>query len=212
MINAILWDNDGTLIESEPIYRDAAIKAFKKYKIDLTHTVIDKYSALALKDYFQALINHYEIKISPDEMIKEYRAHGRKSHKKIKLTPHIRGILNSLKSSYKMGIVTNANRDWLEYILTTHRLRHFFKVTITRDDVLEGKPFAEPYLKAAYSLGAKPNETVVIEDSTLGFQGAKAAGMLIIARKSPYNTGQDFSLADYVVEDLREIQNILATI
>lgn len=56
----------------------------------------------------------------------------------------------------------------------------------------------------------EPQEAIAIEDAENGFKAAKAAGMKVIARKAEHNAAQDFSLADYVISDLREIPVILA--
>lgn len=210
MIKAILWDNDGTLIETEAIYRALMQKVCKKYSIDLPHEFIDTHGALAMKDYFQAIIHHYNLDVTVSEM---KAAHKEVAHKRdIKLTPHIKSVLHMLSTSYRMGLVSNASQNWLTYIQETFGLKKYFEVVVSIDDVVEGKPSSECYTKATHALELGAREIIVVEDSTSGFQAAKSAGMRVIARRSEYNQGQKFELADYVVEDLRKIPSIIAEI
>jgi mannitol-1-/sugar-/sorbitol-6-phosphatase len=79
------------------------------------------------------------------------------------------------------------------------------EILVTADDVINGKPHPEPYLKAAYLLGVKPEECLVIEDAPAGIQSARAGGMKVIGITSTYPASQ-LSMADGVVERLSQIQ------
>ena len=84
---------------------------------------------------------------------------------------------------------------------------HYFEKIVSGEDVKEGKPAPDVYLKAAESFGVKPSECVAIEDSIMGMRSAKAAGFTCIAYRNSYTL--DYSYADYIVDDFSEIFPLL---
>jgi sugar-phosphatase len=103
----------------------------------------------------------------------------------------------------RWGVVTSGTR-----LLAANRLRHCGlpvpEVMVTSDDVTNGKPDPEPYLKGAALLGFSPEECLVIEDAPAGIQSARAGGMKVIGLGSTYGV-EKLSLADAVVSRLREL-------
>jgi mannitol-1-/sugar-/sorbitol-6-phosphatase len=104
----------------------------------------------------------------------------------------------------RWGVVTSGSR-----LLATNRLRHCGlpvpEVLVTSDDVTNGKPHPEPYLKGAERIGASPAECVVIEDAPAGIQSARAGGMKVIGLASTYAAAK-LTEADAVVQKLGLIQ------
>ena len=102
------------------------------------------------------------------------------------------------------GVVTSGTRD-----LASARLRFgglpVPKVLVTADDVVNGKPHPEPYLKGAKLLGVKPTDCLVIEDAPAGIQSARAGGMKVVGITSTYPESQ-LSTADIVVRRLAQIR------
>jgi mannitol-1-/sugar-/sorbitol-6-phosphatase len=104
----------------------------------------------------------------------------------------------------RWGVVTSGSR-----LLATNRMRYCGlpvpEVLVTSDDVTQGKPHPEPYLKGAEGLGFAPGECLVIEDAPAGIQSARAGGMKVIGMASTYGAAM-LAEADAVVQQLREIQ------
>jgi len=104
----------------------------------------------------------------------------------------------------RWGVVTSGSRA-----LAQNRLRHcgvpIPKVLVTSDDVVNGKPHPEPYLKGAAGLGFSPAECLVIEDAPAGIQAAHAAGMKVIGMASTYRA-EELRQADAVVGRLGQIE------
>ena len=126
--------------------------------------------------------------------------------------PFVQDVLESLQKDYKLAIASNGERlIWQDY-LSRNNLLKYFDIVIFGEDVINPKPNPESFLKVADSLNVNPSEAVVVEDSESGFKAAKEAGMKLVARKAKHNKDKDFSLADYIVEDLREIPKIVERI
>lgn len=104
----------------------------------------------------------------------------------------------------RWGVVTSGSR-----LLATNRLRHCGlpvpEILVTSDDVTNGKPHPEPYLKAAAGLGFRPEECVVIEDAPAGIESARVGGMTVIGLASTY-AATHLAQADTVVRSFSEIQ------
>jgi mannitol-1-/sugar-/sorbitol-6-phosphatase len=103
----------------------------------------------------------------------------------------------------RWGVVTSGSR-----LLATNRLRYCGlpvpKVLVTSDDVTQGKPHPEPYLKGAAQLGFNPPECLVIEDAPAGIESARAAGMKVIGITSTY-AADALEHADVVIRKLEQI-------
>ena len=116
------------------------------------------------------------------------------------------GALDLVRSIPKgrWGVVTSGSR-----LLAQNRLRYCElpvpEVLVTSDDVTNGKPDPEPYLKGAQGLGFRPEECLVIEDAPAGIQSARAAGMKVIGMASTYRTAK-LADADAVVKAFARLQ------
>lgn len=138
-----------------------------------------------------------------DEFLREYLKKG------VYAIPFAKEVVEQLSPKYKMALVSSGERFWADKVLDELDLVKYLQVRVFGEDVANHKPDPEPFLKASQELEVRPEECVVIEDSESGFKAAKAAGMTLIARKAEHNKDLDFSLADFIVEDLDEIPKIL---
>jgi beta-phosphoglucomutase len=176
--NTILFDMDGVIADSMHWHAEAWQRVFKEYNIDLPKMEIfirEGMSGLAsIVDILKA--NNHTV---PDEDELE----GLLSKKlaifetgKVGIFPHALDILKFVKNrNLKTGLVTGSLRRSVEYILKDDLLP-CFDVIVAVDDILNGKPHPEPYLKAMDKLCSKPVEVLVIENAPLGIISAKKAG------------------------------------
>lgn len=210
-VKAIIWDMDGVLIDSEPHHIQAEIDTFKKHGAELTQEKDKEYLGRKFIEQFSELRDYFKLNIPLEDLMDSHRETIRKCAKEVfAIVPHVESTLKELEQKGILNaLATSAEKELSDIFLNRFQLSAFFEVVITGEDVQIGKPNPECFLQAAQKLGIKPEETIVVEDSENGFRAAKNAGMLLIARKAEHNLDIDFSLADYIVEDLREIPNIL---
>lgn len=210
MIKAIIWDMDGVLIDSETHHVKAEIETFSKFGAKLTQKLNKKFSGMKLVPHFEQLSHHFGIEDQINEILSTHRNTLIKYAKEVfPLSPNVIEVLQKLSKKYLMALATSSEKEMAELVFHRFELNPYFKGLVVGEDVRNSKPHPEPFLKAAQLLGIKPNECIVVEDSINGFQGAKTAGMMLIARKAEHNKDLDFSLADFTVEDLNEIPKIL---
>lgn len=213
-VKAIIWDMDGVLVDSEYLHAKAESETAKHFGINISiEKVIKYYSGVKIEKEFQDMEKRYRKKMPLDEALGVLKLILEKLLTKgIKAIPHAKKVLKDLSKEYKMGLVTSSLKYFGEVVLTKLSLSKFFSSIVYADDVNEHKPHPKPFLIAAEELGVAPNEVVAVEDSESGFPAAKAAGMILIARKAEHNKSKDFSLADFVIEDLNEIPKLLEKI
>ena len=123
------------------------------------------------------------------------------------------GVVDSVKwfreQGLLLGIGTSLDRGYLGMVLDLLKVREYFQVIVTGDEITNGKPHPETYLTVAEHLGLEPGACLVLEDAKSGIQSAKAAGCYCIAITNPNAVPQDTSEADAVVGSLDEVDDTL---
>lgn len=210
MIKAIIFDVDGVIFDSEEIHYETEAQALQEIGIPVTKDVTKEYSGVRLEEEFLGIAKRFNKKINLPEAIKiRDRILSEKIGKGFPTTPYAKEIIKNLSKKYLLAVASSGEKRFIGKELELAGLLQYFKAAIYGEDIDNPKPNPDAFLKAAKSLGVKPSECLVIEDSPAGFEAAKAAGMLLIARKAEHNSHRDFSKADYVIEDLRDIPEIL---
>jgi len=209
-IEAIIWDIDGVLIDSEEYHIEAEVETLKKFGIELSLPVAKEYFGVKLKDYFTDIVKRYKKNIPVHTMITQhYNTLIRYYRKIFPVTPGAFEVLGELQKRYRMGIATSREKELADIALKRFSLFPFFETIVYGEDVQNGKPDPEPFLTACKRLNTNPHLCVVIEDSLSGVAAAKKAGMLSIVRKARHNADLDFSNTGYTINDLNEIPPLL---
>jgi HAD superfamily hydrolase (TIGR01509 family) len=181
MIKAVIFDIDGVLVNSLPanfLWLSAILDSLgaeiklseRHYRNHLSHMALSD----QLRKFFPNRI--HEIEELFDHAIKvDY------PHHKVRVPYRSDQILNELAKKYKIGLVTNREKDGLDAYFARSNNRHNFAVVVGYEDFKNPKPHPEPLLIAASKLEVKPKEAVYVGDTWADVQAAKAAGMKIIA-------------------------------
>lgn len=210
MIKAIIWDMDGVIIDSETHYIKLEKEFLRRLGIETEDQVLPNYMGTPFSHYFPILAKQYGSTKNIEEAQQEYVDFISELYRKhATLTSGIQEVFEGLSKDYKFALATSSVNKLATIALGRFNLLNFFKVRVHGDEIKKGKPDPEIFLKALSDLGFKKEEVVVIEDSYNGIKAGKAAGMKVIAYKALHNKDIDFSMADFVVEDLREIPKIL---
>jgi HAD superfamily hydrolase (TIGR01549 family) len=182
-MKAIIWDMDGVISDTQKLHAQVESELLARYKINLSpETITKRYAGLRTADFFQELLNDkgiidYDVR----ELMKE------KWEKVTSLVPQVQsipGAINLIKQAYcrnvPQAVASGSGRDYINGILKKLNILKYFQVIVSGDDIQNGKPSPEIFLKAASCLNIKPNECVVIEDGVNGMAGAKESGMKCI--------------------------------
>ncbi len=203
---AVLWDMDGVIVDTAPFHFKAWQQTFSKLGV--------KYTTAQFKASFgqrnEAIIPEIIGKpISPEEIAaiaREKEALFRRlARGKIKPFPGAVELLQRLsKSKIKMALVSSTPLRNIDAVLESLEIKAVFQTIISGADVSKGKPDPECFLLAASRLGAKPENCIVIEDSTAGVSAAKSAGMKCIAITNTRRRNQ-LKKANMVIDSLENI-------
>jgi HAD superfamily hydrolase (TIGR01509 family) len=176
---AVVFDLDGTLIDSEALVHAAYMAAAERHGVPFTDEQFmslvgrhRQYSEAKMREYFGADFPLETFYVSVSEHVGDKAA---------PLKPGAAALfdrLDQLRAPY--ALATSSGPGWVERHFRAHGLAGRFRGVVTRDDVTHGKPHPEPYLKASTILGHHPSEILAIEDSPTGVASAHAAGLMTL--------------------------------
>jgi len=208
-IKAVLFDLDGTLVDSMWMWKAIDIEYLSQYQIELPKDLAQCIEGMSftetayyMKERFQIPEDIETIKATWNEM-----AHDKYAFE----VPLKTGVYEFLKKLKEQGIylavATSNSRELAETVLKAHHILEWFDAIVTGCDVQAGKPAPDVYLTAAKLVGAKPEECLVFEDIPQGIIAGKRAGMTVIAVEDTYSSElreEKQRLADYYIKDYNE--------
>ncbi len=209
-IKAVIFDLDGTLIDSMWIWKDIDIKYLDARGITLPDDLqkdIEGMSFTETATYFKERFNLTE---TLDEIKEEWNNMAYDFYKnRILLKDGVIDFINRLIiKNIKIGIGTSNSRKLATVVLTKYDIYHHFNTIRTSCEVAKGKPHPDVFLKVAEDLGVKPEECIVFEDTYAGVLAAKRAGMKVFAiydeLSLPYKK-EILDLADRYINNYIEI-------
>lgn len=204
---AVIFDMDGVLVNSEPLWRKAMIKGFSEAGILLTEEDCLKTQGTRFKEVVLFWKDIHPVSTSAEAieshvmqlLINLIRSEGRPM-------PFIPDILAFCKQKgLKIGLATSSDELLMHTVVDALNVRNFFNTLVSAQFMRYGKPHPEVFLHCANNLGVKPEKCLVIEDSISGVIAAKAAQMQVIAVPDPDHINQKhFALADYTFSTFEE--------
>lgn len=211
MVKAILWDNDGVLVDTERYFFQATRDILFEAGMELTLERFIEFSLVkgyGLWEYIRA----GGLDTSECEALRVKR--NRRYTELLTGTPTlidgVRETLASMHGRYVMGVVTSSQREHFEVIHRYTGLLDYFDFVITSDDCEHTKPHPEPYIKGLGKTGVSPGECVAVEDSARGLTAANSAGLSCLmiphALTDPGTYRGDF----VVLESIRDVEKNLA--
>ncbi|MGV3763975.1 HAD family hydrolase [Parapedobacter sp.] len=212
---AVLFDLDGTLIDSEWFYYKAWRKALEHYGFALDgdmwqHELAGKTDGQALEH----LHNNYGFTVDKTAFYDRTRALIADLHEveTVSLMPGATDLINFLhKRKIVMAVVTSSKREVANYHLERNNLRHFFSTVVSRTDVHQPKPNPEPYLRCVAQLGFEHDDCLVLEDSVTGATAAKAAGLTCFGVQTHLPIRRALP-ADRSFDNLHEVREFLESL
>lgn len=210
MVKAVLWDNDGVLVDTEKLYFQASREALSEVGIDLTSELFIEISLRQGRSIFELA---YAQGVKPDVIdrlhTKRNRRHSDLLRKGVPILDGVQETLSRLQGQVIMGIVTSCLKEHFDITHAGTGLLPYFDFVLTREDYKKSKPDAEPFLTAASQIGLGPEECIIVEDSARGLAAANAAGIRCIVVPNRLTRNGDFSQAYRVVNNAREVADIV---
>ena len=176
--DAFLYDCDGTLADNMPAHTETYIKVAAEQGVVIDGAIIDEFAGLPIINVVEKINERYQTTFIPEEFktakyklfLEEY----------IEKTLPIDYVVNHLKNhagQVRIAVVSGSSRIAVEKTLQILGIDHLVEVMVCAGETPNGKPFPDPFLKAAELLGVAPERCLVFEDGNAGTQAAEAAGM-----------------------------------
>lgn len=183
MINTVLFDMDGLLLDTEPLWGESMLKVAARHNIPITADKFKETTGLRIYEVTDYWAHKYPWQGSTsqhvaDEILDDIIA---LSKERATVLPGIIESLELLKSNkYKIGLASSSPIRMIDELITHFDLKKYFDVIVSADVVELGKPHPAVFLHAAKELNANPLECVVLEDSVNGLLAGKSARMKVI--------------------------------
>ncbi|MCR5066720.1 MAG: HAD family phosphatase [Erysipelotrichaceae bacterium] len=214
MIKAILFDLDGVLVDSEAYEQRLNARFLKEnnYKTDLSaFTSIIGLGAGV--DWRAVLKDHMHPDDDKDDVLRKWELLMEDKRENVKfheiMFPEVPGVLRQLKSEgYRLAVCSSSLQFYVERAVRECGIDKYIDLAVSGYQFNRSKPFPDVYLYARDQFGLNSDECLVVEDSTNGIMAGKNAEMTVAARKD-YNLGLDQSKADYIIEDLSQLEHVL---
>ena len=213
-LKAILFDHDGTLVNSEYIHYLHWKRVMEKYSKDfLLDTYIKSFTGVPTIQNALDLICMFDLDEVPKTLIDAKSEMSQRSliEKEYQLMPYALETVEFCKhKKLLLCVVSGSNHDEVVHSIDNQNMLNYFEFIVGGDDVKHSKPAPDVYLKALNDLGLQPEECIAVEDTASGIKAAKSAGLKCIGVKSEYSATQDFSAADVVFNNLNEAKEWIA--
>ena len=207
MIQAVIFDMDGIIIDSEPLQMIAINQVMAQWKVQLTGREFQQMIGRKLADDFADMQQQYKIPVDYATFAKQKREtyHSILEQNLVEM-PGLSALLaRLLAAKLRLAVASSSVRADVTMVLDGLHITDKFEVIASGDEVQEGKPNPALFLLAAQRLQVPVTNCVAIEDSNPGLRAAKDAGMKCIVVPHQHTQHQDFSRADTIVDSLDEI-------
>ena len=209
-IKAVIFDLDGSLVDSMWIWKDIDIEYLGRFGISLPHNLQSEIEGKSFSETAVFFKERFQIPDSIEKMKQDWNEMAwQKYIHDVPLKPGADVFLQyCISHDIKLGIATSNSRELVEAVADARGFGKNFDCIMTGCDVKKGKPAPDIYLAVADKLGVLPQECLVFEDITAGILAGKNAGMKVCAVEDAYSMHQTEDkkrLADYYIKDYYEI-------
>lgn len=202
-MKAIIFDMDGLMVDSERLYQQAQAEITRQFNKTLPEKIRLTMMGRKPLESMKILVEALDIPTDAVKLLEMRNEIMREKYKNdLVPLPGLDHIIDVFSGKLKLAISTGAQEEFLDIVVDRLGIRKKFDVLQASDEIREGKPHPEIYLKTCKKLGLKPGECIVLEDSVNGALAGKRAGCYVIAVPSIYTRQENFTAADFVAHDL----------
>lgn len=208
--DAVIFDLDGTLVDSMWMWRQIDIEFLGERGIALPEDLQQKIEGMSFRETAVYMQERFQLKETVEELMDIWNKMAFEKYKnEVPLKRGIQKFLEHLKAcQIKMGIATSNSPLLVETVLKAQGIFEYFDSIHTANEVEKGKPAPDIYLLVARDLGVEPEKCLIFEDIVQGIMAGKNAGMTTCAIYDDYSKDDDENkraTADYYIEDYEQI-------
>ena len=209
MIQTVIFDMDGVIVDTEPVHRYAYYKQFDELNIAVTEEMYTSFTGFSTRNTFQTLKEAFQLNHDVEDLIQRKRAIFNDAFDSKEDLELLEGVEKLIKELHENGmqliLASSASKVTIERVFSRFKLHQYFTHVVSGEDFPKSKPHPAIFEHAA-SLSIAPKENcIVIEDSTNGVRASKAAGIFCVGYNSVHSKDQDLSEANVVINHFNEL-------
>jgi HAD superfamily hydrolase (TIGR01509 family) len=209
MIQTVIFDLDGVIIDSEPVHFKLEKQMFEELGIAVTFEEHCSYVGMSSENMWESIVNKHDLSHCPGDLVQKkhslYLDHLLKEEKLHPIAGVAELIEDLYRNNFKLVIASSSPMEVIDAVLEKFYLSNYFIGRVSGTELQHSKPHPEIFLRAAMHANCPPEDCVVIEDSQNGTLAAKAAGMKCIGFFNPNSGMQNLDDADVVIRSFEGI-------
>ena len=213
MVDAILWDNDGVLVDTEGLFFQSTRETLARAGVELT---LEQFLDLSMRQGRSTFDLVAKCGWNADRIaaLKRERdvAYADVLRNHTRIMAGVPEALGALQGRARMAVVTSSQREHFDVMHAATHLTGFFEFVLAREDFNRTKPHPEPYLLALRRLGLVPERCIAIEDSERGLAAATAAGLRCLVIPNEITRGCNFKGATAVLQSAAQVPATVETL
>lgn len=209
MIQTVIFDMDGVIVDTEPVHRYAYFKQFEELNIEVTEAMYTSFTGFSTRNTFQTLKEQFQLEHEVEDLIQRKRSifnDAFDTKEDLELLEGVRALIEDLhQNGFQLILASSASKVTIDRVFTRFGLHDFFTHIVSGEDFPKSKPHPAIFEHAA-SLSTAPKENcIVIEDSTNGVKAAKAAGIFCVGYVSVHSKDQNLDEADCIINHFNQL-------
>ncbi|NUM88814.1 MAG: HAD family phosphatase [Bdellovibrionales bacterium] len=200
--DAVLFDLDGTLIDSEPVAFRAVLECCGEWGVPVAQADAAQVAGKKWEVAVELLFTRYKIPVGKEEFTRTVvDRYKKKLVKEMKIIPGAPEMVRRMAKQGPIALVSGSHREEIFWALDRLKVRDLFRFVLGAEDYPLSKPAPDGFMKAIAALGVPPGETLIFEDSEAGVASGLAAGAKVVAVTHANHFGHDLSRAHAQIPD-----------
>lgn len=199
---------DGVIIDSEPLHYEVNKEIFSELNIEVSEKEYNSYIGTSNLEMWEKIVKRYNLdkKASNLASLQQQKNLEHVINGELEFMDNVKELLDDLKNSnLKLALGSSSPKKLINKVINNFNIQNHFKIIRSGENVNDGKPAPDLFLKISKELNIKPENIVVIEDSHNGVKAAKNAEMNCIGFSNKNSGNQDLSIADLIIDDFSQL-------